>query len=413
MLREHDVQVLTVGQYLRPTERHLPVVRYWHPDEFKALERAAYALGFDHIAAGPLVRSSYHADEHVEQERPGVGPLAAAAWRRCNPSAALGRRRRRRAATAHRIGGAGYPDADTFGAPGPAARRGRRSCIARLRAAPARAPPHAGVLPVPPTRRELGMAAFSVAAWRSWGGDAARVAAVLRPPGRSTTSCAAPSRSRRTRAHVAATDRDRQGARRRRGRRRSGCSAHLWDAAHPHWYDYGVWAVYMTHFFVVWVVAAVLWRVIAAAVPPLRGADRGADGRRLPDVLALSGPAAVAGDRAAASSTGSCPEIGTGSASGTRAVAPTRTAGSSTRSPRCPRCTPRTRSWSCSSSGARVCARASASGSTRWPWRFALVYGGAHFVADILAGWAMARAAYALAHRGPVARHGQRRAPAG
>ena len=77
-LREHDVQVLTVGQYLRPSERHLPVVRYWHPDEFKALEDAAYALGFEHIAAGPLVRSSYHADEHVPQERPGVGPLAAA-----------------------------------------------------------------------------------------------------------------------------------------------------------------------------------------------------------------------------------------------------------------------------------------------------------------------------------------------
>src|SRR5204862_903780 len=64
-LREHGVQVLTVGQYLRPTERHLPVVRYWHPDEFAALERAAYDLGFEHVAAGPLVRSSYHADEHV------------------------------------------------------------------------------------------------------------------------------------------------------------------------------------------------------------------------------------------------------------------------------------------------------------------------------------------------------------
>ena len=68
VLREHGVQVLTVGQYLRPTERHLPVVRYWHPDEFKALETAAYELGFDHIAAGPLVRSSYHADEHVPQD---------------------------------------------------------------------------------------------------------------------------------------------------------------------------------------------------------------------------------------------------------------------------------------------------------------------------------------------------------
>jgi lipoic acid synthetase len=76
-LREHRVQVLTVGQYLRPSERHLPVVRYWHPDEFAALERAAYELGFDHVAAGPLVRSSYHADQHVSQARPGVGPLAA------------------------------------------------------------------------------------------------------------------------------------------------------------------------------------------------------------------------------------------------------------------------------------------------------------------------------------------------
>ena len=77
-LREHGVQVLTVGQYLRPTERHLPVVRYWHPDEFVALETAAYALGFDHIAAGPLVRSSYHADQHIAQDEPGSGPLAAA-----------------------------------------------------------------------------------------------------------------------------------------------------------------------------------------------------------------------------------------------------------------------------------------------------------------------------------------------
>ena len=76
-LREAGVQVLTVGQYLRPTERHLPIVRYWHPDEFAALEAAAYDLGFDHIAAGPLVRSSYHADTHIEQDRPGVGPLAA------------------------------------------------------------------------------------------------------------------------------------------------------------------------------------------------------------------------------------------------------------------------------------------------------------------------------------------------
>ena len=76
-LREHGVQVLTVGQYLRPSERHLPVVRYWHPDEFAALEEAAYELGFDHVAAGPLVRSSYHADQHVPQALAGVGPVAA------------------------------------------------------------------------------------------------------------------------------------------------------------------------------------------------------------------------------------------------------------------------------------------------------------------------------------------------
>jgi lipoic acid synthetase len=76
-LREHDVQVLTVGQYLRPTERHLPIVRYWHPEEFKELERAAYELGFEHVAAGPLVRSSYHADQHVAQTQDGVGPLRA------------------------------------------------------------------------------------------------------------------------------------------------------------------------------------------------------------------------------------------------------------------------------------------------------------------------------------------------
>jgi lipoic acid synthetase len=78
-LRAHHVQVLTIGQYLRPTENHLPIVRYWHPDEFEALEREAYALGFEHVAAGPLVRSSYHADEHVPQVDEGEGPLAAAA----------------------------------------------------------------------------------------------------------------------------------------------------------------------------------------------------------------------------------------------------------------------------------------------------------------------------------------------
>jgi lipoic acid synthetase len=69
LLREHDVQVLTVGQYLRPTENHLPVARYWHPEEFVALEKAAYEMGFESVAAGPLVRSSYHADEQLPDRR--------------------------------------------------------------------------------------------------------------------------------------------------------------------------------------------------------------------------------------------------------------------------------------------------------------------------------------------------------
>jgi lipoic acid synthetase len=65
ILREHGVQILTVGQYLRPTENHLPVTRYWHPHEFAALEKAAYEIGFESVAAGPLVRSSYHADQQM------------------------------------------------------------------------------------------------------------------------------------------------------------------------------------------------------------------------------------------------------------------------------------------------------------------------------------------------------------
>jgi len=71
VLREHGVQVLTVGQYLRPTENHLPVVRYWHPEEFADLERSAYAMGFESVAAGPLVRSSYHAEQTLKDAKRG------------------------------------------------------------------------------------------------------------------------------------------------------------------------------------------------------------------------------------------------------------------------------------------------------------------------------------------------------
>ena len=77
VLREHGVQVLTVGQYLRPTRDHLPVVRYWHPDEFAELEREAYAMGFESVAAGPLVRSSYHAEQTLAQASSASCRLAA------------------------------------------------------------------------------------------------------------------------------------------------------------------------------------------------------------------------------------------------------------------------------------------------------------------------------------------------
>jgi lipoic acid synthetase len=57
--------VLTIGQYLRPTAWHLPVVRYYEPAEFVSLREAALALGFRHVESGPLVRSSYHAHEQA------------------------------------------------------------------------------------------------------------------------------------------------------------------------------------------------------------------------------------------------------------------------------------------------------------------------------------------------------------
>ena len=61
-LRAHGVSMLTIGQYLAPSSHHLPVRRYAHPDTFKMFEQQAQAMGFDHAAVGPLVRSSYHAD---------------------------------------------------------------------------------------------------------------------------------------------------------------------------------------------------------------------------------------------------------------------------------------------------------------------------------------------------------------
>ena len=64
-LRAHQVDILTLGQYLRPSPKHLPIVRYVSPPEFEAFRRAGYQLGFAHVESGPLVRSSYHAAESV------------------------------------------------------------------------------------------------------------------------------------------------------------------------------------------------------------------------------------------------------------------------------------------------------------------------------------------------------------
>lgn len=86
-LRAVDCDILTIGQYLRPSERHLPVARYVHPDEFAELKGEALALGFKHVESGPLVRSSYHARDQVPGSAGGAaqhresspGP-AAQAW---------------------------------------------------------------------------------------------------------------------------------------------------------------------------------------------------------------------------------------------------------------------------------------------------------------------------------------------
>jgi len=68
-LREAGVQVITIGQYLRPSAQHLPVVEYVHPDTFKVYERIGYDKGFEFVASGPLVRSSYHAADYNPRER--------------------------------------------------------------------------------------------------------------------------------------------------------------------------------------------------------------------------------------------------------------------------------------------------------------------------------------------------------
>ena len=69
-MRAHDIDMITIGQYLQPTDGHLPVLRYVHPDVFKQYETRAYEMGFKHAAVGAMVRSSYHAD--VQAHEAGV-----------------------------------------------------------------------------------------------------------------------------------------------------------------------------------------------------------------------------------------------------------------------------------------------------------------------------------------------------
>ncbi len=69
-LKDNNVDVITIGQYLQPTPKHLPVHRFVHPSEFAELREIGYQMGFDYVESGPLVRSSYHSDRHVI---PGLG----------------------------------------------------------------------------------------------------------------------------------------------------------------------------------------------------------------------------------------------------------------------------------------------------------------------------------------------------
>ena len=64
-LRSVGVSIMTIGQYLQPTKKHLPVVEYVHPDKFKKFKEIGLSLGFRVIESGPLVRSSYHVEKHL------------------------------------------------------------------------------------------------------------------------------------------------------------------------------------------------------------------------------------------------------------------------------------------------------------------------------------------------------------
>ena len=75
-LRQVDCDLLTIGQYLRPSAKHLSIDRFYHPDEFAALAEAGRVMGFKHVASGPLVRSSYHADQQHAAARAGQNEVS-------------------------------------------------------------------------------------------------------------------------------------------------------------------------------------------------------------------------------------------------------------------------------------------------------------------------------------------------
>ena len=83
-LRAHDVDMITIGQYLQPSKSHAPVERFVHPDEFNELATYGYELGFTHMASGPMVRSSYHAD--LQHQGVDVGNLGVNAASKPSPS---------------------------------------------------------------------------------------------------------------------------------------------------------------------------------------------------------------------------------------------------------------------------------------------------------------------------------------
>jgi lipoic acid synthetase len=73
-LRNVGVNILTLGQYLRPSAQHLPVARFYHPDEFAELAERGHEMGFAHVESGPLVRSSYHAKKQTDLAHPPQWP---------------------------------------------------------------------------------------------------------------------------------------------------------------------------------------------------------------------------------------------------------------------------------------------------------------------------------------------------